>query len=114
MIVKWAKDKPIMEQKVSAKDIQIRFNKLPKKFKENRKKKLISISTANRILNKFISKPRVIRKVFYLRPNDKKLRVQFCKFMLENDIGPENIFFTDESIFPLYAYINRGTNKIRI
>ena len=114
MIVSWAKDKPIMEQKVSAKNIQIKFNKLPKKFKENRKKKIISLSTSNRILNKFISKPRVIRKVFYLRPNDKKLRVQFCKFMIENGNGPENIFFTDESIFPLYAYFNKGTNKIRL
>ena len=40
MIVKWAKDKPIIEKKVSAKKIKISFNKLPKKFKENKKKKL--------------------------------------------------------------------------
>ena len=52
MIVKWAKDKPIMEKKVSAKNIQIRFNKLKRKFKENKKKKIISLSTANRVLNK--------------------------------------------------------------
>ena len=57
MIVNWVKDKPIMEQKVSSKNIQIKFNKLSKKFKENRKKK-IYISTVNRILNKFISKAR--------------------------------------------------------
>ena len=38
MLVKWAKDKPIMEKKVSAKHIQIKFNKLPKKFKENKRK----------------------------------------------------------------------------
>ena len=30
MIVKWAKDKPIMEKKVSAKNIQQRFNRLKK------------------------------------------------------------------------------------
>ena len=34
--------------------------------------------------------------------------------MKENNITPENIFFTDESIFPLQAYMNRGTNKIRL
>ncbi len=34
--------------------------------------------------------------------------------MKDNGIGPENIFFTDESVFPLYAYMNKGTNKIRL
>ena len=66
------------------------------------------------MLNKFIGKPKVIRKVFYLKPNEKNLRVQFCKFMKENGIGPEDIFFTDESVFPLFAYMNKGTNKIRV
>ena len=33
--------------------------------------------------------------------------------MKENNLGPEQIFFTDESIFPLFAYMNKGTNKIR-
>jgi len=70
-----------MEKKVSAKNIQIKFNKLPKKFKENKRKKNISLSTANRVLNKFIGKPQVIRKVFHLKPSAKLLRVQFCKFM---------------------------------
>ena len=49
-----------------------------------------------------------------MKPIDKTLRVQFCKFMKENNIGPENIFFTDGSVFPLYAYMNKGTNKIRL
>ena len=77
-------------------------------------KKNISLSTANRMLNKYIGKPKVIRKVFYMKPIDKILRVQFCKFMKENNIGPENIFFAVESVFPLYAYLNKGTNKIRL
>ena len=113
-IVKWAKDKPIMECRVSAKNVQARFNKLPKKMKEKKKKKMISLSTENRILNKYVGKPRTIRKVFYLKPSDKKLRVEFCKFMKENNLGPQNIFFTDESNFPFYPYMNRGTNKIRL
>ena len=38
-IVKWAKDKPIMAFTVSAKNIQTRFNRLPKKMKENKTEK---------------------------------------------------------------------------
>ena len=64
-IVKWAKDKPIIECRVSAKNIQTKFNKLPKRMKEGKKKKKISLSTANRILNKYISKPKIIRNVFF-------------------------------------------------
>ena len=77
-IVKWAKDKPIMAFRVSAKNIQTRFNRLPKRMKEKKIKKTISLSTANRILNKYIGKPRVIRRVFYLKPSERKLRVEFC------------------------------------
>ena len=39
VIEKWSKNKPIIEKKVSAKIIQIRFNKL-KKIKKNKWKKL--------------------------------------------------------------------------
>ena len=113
-IVKWAKDKPIMAFRVSAKNIQTRFNRLPKRMKEKKIKKTISLSTANRILNKYIGKPRVIRRVFYLKPSERKLRVEFCKFMKENNLGPQNIFFTDESNFPFCPYMNKGTNKIRL
>ena len=113
-LVKWARDKPIIECRVSAKNIQSRFNKLPKRMKEGGNKKTISISTANRVLNKHIGKPKVIRNVFFLKPNERLLRVEFCKFMRDNNIGPEQLFFTDESIFPLCSYMNRGTNKIRI
>ena len=34
--------------------------------------------------------------------------------MKENNITSENIFFTDENIFPLQTYMKRGTNKNRI
>ena len=36
-----------MEKKVSAKNIQIKFNKLRSKYKENKKKKVISLSKPN-------------------------------------------------------------------
>ena len=52
--------------------------------------------------------------MFFLKPIDRRLRVEFCKFMRDNNIGPEQLFYTDENIFPLCSYINRGTNKIRI
>ena len=113
-IVKWAKDKPIVEKKVSAKNIQNKFNKLPKRLKEKGLNKKISLSTANRVLNKHIGKPRIIRKVFRLKPYERKLRLDFCKYMKENNIDPKQIFFTDESIFPLHPYMNKGTNKIRL
>ena len=103
-----------MECRVSTKNIQAKFNKLSKMIKEKNLKKIISLSTTNRVLNKYINKLRVIRKVFYLKPSERKLRVEFCKFIKENNLGPENIFFTDESIFPLHPYMNRSINKIRI
>ena len=64
-LVKGARDKPIIECRVTAKNIQSRFNKLPKRMKEGGNKKTISISTANRVLNKHIGKPKVIRNVFF-------------------------------------------------
>ena len=39
MIVKWAKDKPIMECKVSARNIQNKYNRLQKKLKEKQRQK---------------------------------------------------------------------------
>ena len=36
MIIKWVKDKPIIEKQVSAKNMQIKLNKLPIKFKEKK------------------------------------------------------------------------------
>ena len=34
--------------------------------------------------------------------------------MKAHNLGPKDIFFTDENIFPLFSYMNRGTNKIRL
>ena len=76
-IIKWEKDKPIIECSVSPKNKQHRYNKLSKKEKEGKIKKTISLSTANRILNKYISMPRIIRKDFYLKSSNRKLRVNF-------------------------------------
>ena len=110
LIIKWAKDKPI--NLASAKIIQRRFNILSKKYKEKRAKK-ISLSTTNKMLNKYVSKQKNIRKVFCLEKSEKSKRLQFLKFMRLNKITPSNIFFTDESIFNLSSYFNKNS-KIRI
>ena len=43
MFFRWERDKPIMEKQVYTKNIQIRFNKLPRKFKDNRINQKISL-----------------------------------------------------------------------
>ena len=110
-ILKWAKDKPV--NFASARKIQQKFNRLPKNKKENRIQKKISLSTANKMLNKYISKPKRIIKVFTLSLKEKAKRYEFLKFMKQNGITPEKIFFTDESIFYLSSYFNKNY-KIRM
>ena len=111
IIIKWAKDKPI--NIASARKIQIKFNRLPKSKKENGIQKKISLSTANKTLNKYLSKPKNIKKVFFLSTKEKAKRFEFLKFMKQNGITPENIFFTDESLFFLSSYFNKNY-KVRM
>ena len=75
--MEWAKDKTIVEKKVSAKNIQNKFNKLPKRLKEKGLNKKISLSTDNRVLNKHIGKSRIIRKVFSLKPYERQFSIRF-------------------------------------
>ena len=103
-IIRWAKDKPI--NFASAKKIQLKFNRLPKSKKENGIQKKISLSTSNKTLNKYISRPKNIKKVFYLSTYEKAKRFEFLKFMKQKGITPEKIFFTDESIFYLSSHFN--------
>jgi len=110
-IIRWAKDKPI--NFASAKKIQLKFNRLPKSKKENGIQKKISLSTSNKTLNKYISRPKNIKKVFYLSTYEKAKRFEFLKFMKQKGITPEKIFFTDESIFYLSSYFNKNY-KVRI
>ena len=102
IIIKWARDKPI--NLCSAKKVMNKFNLLSKKRKEKGKQKKISLSTANKTLNKYLSKPRQMRKVFYLNEIKKEQRMIFLLFMKENNITSDNIFFTDESIINLSSY----------
>lgn len=110
-LIKWAKDKPI--NLASAKKLQRKFNSLTKMKKENKLQKRVSLSTVNKTLNKYLSKPKNIKKVFKLSSVEKEKRIEFLQFMKKNEIYPENIFFTDESIFNLSSYFNRNY-KIRL
>ena len=68
--------------------------------------------TANKVLNKYIGKPKILRKDFYLKKEERQLRLDFLKYMRDKNISPEDLFFTDESIFPLKAYLN--TEQIKL
>ena len=70
IIIRWAKNKPINIS--SAKIIQRKFNYLSKTKKGNNRPKKAYLSTINKKLNKFISKPKKIRKVFVLTENNKR------------------------------------------
>ena len=111
ILIKWAKDKPI--NLASAKKLQMKFNSLPRTKKENKLQKKISLSTANKTLNSGLSKPKQIRKVFYLTINEKAKRLNFLRFMKQNNLFPDKIFFTDESVFNIASYFNKNY-KIRL
>ena len=53
-----------------------------------------------------------MRKVFILTESQKAKRFEFLKFMKRKQITPEDILFTDESIFYL-SFLN-GNWKVRI
>ena len=83
----------------------MKINKLRNKLKEI--KKIISLSPANQVLNKCKGKLNLLRRVFYIKPFERKQWVHFCIFMNKNNIRLENIYFTDESLFSLHAYLNK-------
>ena len=61
------------------------------KKKEKHIKKKIGLSTVNKTLNT-ISKPKRIRKVFFLSNQEKKQRMDFLLFMKKHSITPHDIF----------------------
>ena len=62
-IIKWARDKPI--HLFYTKKIMRKFNSLPRNKKEKNMNKKVSLSTINNTLNKYLSKPKPMRKVFF-------------------------------------------------
>ena len=77
ILVKWVRDKPV--NIYSAKKIKRKFNALPKNRKEKKQQKKVSLSTVNKTLNKYLSKPKRIRKVFVLNEKQKEQRFNFFK-----------------------------------
>ena len=82
--------------------------KLKKDRVKNTKGKQLKIGyrTVNKILNKFVGKPRKIRKVFFLSNEQKKKRVEFCKMVLKKNWTGKEIFFKDETQIDLSNYLN--------
>ena len=66
----------------------------------------ISHMTVNRILNKFLEKPRTIRKVFYLSSKQEEKNVNSAKWYWIKKFTEKSIFFTDETQIDLCNFIN--------
>jgi transposase len=88
---------------------------LERKFNKNLKKITFSIchSTVNKVLNKILSKPRKSKQTFKLSGKNKDSRINFIKWIKENKVKGNDIFFTDESRFLLDTPLNPQTNQIR-
>ena len=68
---------------------------------QNGKPLKISFKTVCNYLKEVYGKPKKIRKVFYLNESQKKKRLEFCRKILEREIEPKSIMFTDECKFDL-------------
>ena len=99
-------------QQASARQIAYKLNE---HFNRGLKKLQFSLSysTVNKILNRELSKPRKTRTTFKLRTKDKVSRVSLIQYLKDNNLGGENIFFTDECRFLLDTPLNPQTNQIR-
>ena len=71
---------------------------------QNGKPLNISFKTVSNYLKEVYGKPKKIRKVFYLNESQKKKRLEFCQKILEREIDPKSIMFTDECKLDLGAY----------
>ena len=94
--------------RVIANLLETRFNKDKKKLNFT-----ICHSTVNKALNKALSRPRKAKKTFQLTGKNKESRINFIKWVKENKVKGQDIFFTDESRFLLDTPLNPQTNQIR-
>ena len=86
--------------------------KLKELFSEKFNKK-ISHTTINSILNNGLSTPLRIINTFLLTKEHEEKRINFAKYILENNIKSDKILFTDECRVVLFPKINKSTNVIR-
>ena len=107
VIQKWATDK--VTSLMSSRTISYKINSLLKKKNEvDNKGRPLSIHyiTVNNYLKQYFWKPRKIRKLFFYQKNKKNKRYEFCKTIIEKELKPEQIFFTDESKVELGSFTN--------
>ena len=105
VIKRWANNKTTSA--MSSRKIANKINSVLRSRNElNKKGKPLSINftTVNNYLREYFGKPRKIRKVFYLSDENKRKRVEFCKKILEKNIKPEQLFFSDESRIELGSF----------
>ena len=106
-IINWAKNKTTST--MSCRKISTMINSVLQKRNEvDKKNRTISISyrTISNYLKEYYGKPRKIRKAFYLSEEQMKKRVKFCEDMISQNIGYNQIMFTDESKISLSSYTN--------
>ena len=96
-IIKWARDRPI--HLYSAKKIMRKFNSLPRNKKEKNMNKKVSLSTINNTLNKYISKPKPMRKVFFFVPKKERAKASIFNFYERKSNFSRKYFFHRRKCF---------------
>lgn len=66
----------------------------------------VTYRTVNNILRAYYSKPRKVRKVFFLTEEQMQKRFSFCQQILDKKISYKEIMFTDECKIDLSPYTN--------
>jgi len=86
-----------------------------RKFKLNKDlKHKLTINKVHRFLSRKFGRPRKLIKKPLLKENHIKQRKNFAKYILDNNIDHNKIFFTDEKRFLLSFIPNPQNNKIRL
>jgi transposase len=111
MLKKLGADKYTGINHASSRMIAYKLNRL---FGRGRKTFNVSHSTVNTYLNRCLSKPRKVRKVFYLSEEQRKRRLEFAEYIVRNNIKGSDLFFTDESQMNFCIPLNKSTNRIRL
>ena len=103
-ICELAKDK--LTSEMSSKRIASIINSdLERDASNGKAPKKIHFSTVCRYLKEFYGRPRKIRKSFYLSEEQKKKRLAFCQMMVDKNIDPKQVFFTDECKIDMGAFV---------
>ena len=104
-IQRWALNKTTSQR--SSRKIATMINSILAKRKEfDSKGRQITIhyTTVNNYLREYYGKPRKIRKTFFLSNEQMQKRKEFCQMILDKNIQPQQIFFSDESKIDLGSF----------